>query len=47
METTGRVRLNSAWSLRILLGLAFLGIGMEKLTSTMGTIPSFDAIGWE
>jgi len=24
----------------------FLGIGIEKLTGTMGTIPFFDAIGW-
>jgi hypothetical protein len=45
METTGRVRLITAWLLRILLGLAFLGIGIGKLTGTMGTIPSFDAIG--
>src|SRR3984885_5309358 len=45
-KTTGKVRLIVTWFLRILLGLAFLGIGIEKLTGTMGTIPFFDAIGW-
>ena len=45
-EMTGRVRLITTWSLRILLGVAFLGIGIEKLTGTMGTIPFFNAIGW-
>ena len=44
--TTGKVRLISIWLLRVLVGLAFLGIGIEKLTGTMGTIPFFDAIGW-
>lgn len=44
--TTSRARLIATWFLRILLGLAFLGIGMEKLTGTMGTIPFFEAIGW-
>ena len=44
--TTGKVRLIITWFLRALLGLAFLGIGLEKLTGTMGTIPFFDAIGW-
>src|ERR1700722_16937016 len=45
-ETTGKVRLMFTWILRVLLGLAFLGIGIEKLTGTMGTIPFFAAIGW-
>ena len=45
-KTTDRVRLITIWFLRILLGVAFLGIGIEKLTGTMGTIPFFDAIGW-
>lgn len=45
-ETTGKVRLIITWLLRVLLGIAFLGIGIEKLTGTMGTIPFFDAIGW-
>ena len=45
-ETTGKVRLIITWFLRVLLGVAFLGIGIEKLTGTMGTIPFFDTIGW-
>lgn len=45
-QTTGRVRLILTWILRVLLGVIFLGIGIEKLTGTMGTIPFFDAIGW-
>jgi uncharacterized membrane protein YphA (DoxX/SURF4 family) len=40
------VRVIITWILRILLGLAFLGIGIGKLTGTMGTIPFFEAIGW-
>ena len=45
-QTTGRARLILTWILRVLLGVIFLGIGIEKLTGTMGTIPFFDAIGW-
>ena len=45
-ETNGKLRLIMTWLLRALLGLAFLGIGIEKLTGTMGTVPFFDAIGW-
>jgi putative oxidoreductase len=45
-DTTRKLRVIVTWLLRILLGLAFLGIGIEKLTGTMGTIPFFDAIGW-
>jgi len=45
-QTTGKARRVATWILRILVGLAFLGIGIEKLTGTMGTIPFFDAIGW-
>lgn len=45
-ETTGKVRFVVTWFLRVLLGIAFLGIGIEKLKGTMGTIPFFDAIGW-
>jgi uncharacterized membrane protein YphA (DoxX/SURF4 family) len=45
-ETTGKVRFILTWILRVILGLAFLGIGIEKLTGTMGTIPFFAAIGW-
>lgn len=45
-HTTGKARLIAAWILRVLVGLAFLGIGIEKLTGTMGTVPFFEAIGW-
>jgi putative oxidoreductase len=45
-QTTGNVRRIITWILRILLGVTFLGIGIEKVTGTMGTIPFFDAIGW-
>jgi putative oxidoreductase len=44
--TVGNVRLTFTWILRVLLGLMFVGIGIEKITGTMGTIPFFDAIGW-
>lgn len=46
LKTTGKACLIIIWFLRVLLGVAFLGIGIEKLTGTMGTIPFFDAIGW-
>lgn len=45
-HTTGKAHTVATWILRIFVGLAFLGIGIEKLTGTMGTIPFFDAIGW-
>ena len=32
--------------LRILLGLAFLVIGVAKLTGTVNTVETFEAIGW-
>ena len=43
---SGMVRTVVVWILRVFVGLAFLGIGIEKLTGTMGTIPFFAAIGW-
>jgi putative oxidoreductase len=46
LQTTGKARRTITWVLRVLLGVIFLGIGIEKLTGTMGTIPFFDAIGW-
>jgi putative oxidoreductase len=46
MPTTAKVRIVVTGVLRVLLGIMFLGIGIEKLTGTMGTIPFFDAIGW-
>jgi putative oxidoreductase len=45
-QATGRTRSIITWILRVLLGLVFLAIGVEKLTGTMGTVPFFDAIGW-
>ena len=45
-QTAAKTRLILTWVLRILLGVMFLGIGIEKLTETMGTIPFFEAIGW-
>jgi putative oxidoreductase len=46
MPSYSKARIIVTWILRILLGVTFLGIGIEKLTGTMGTIPFFDAIGW-
>jgi putative oxidoreductase len=45
-QAIGNARRIITWVLRILLGVLFLGIGIEKVTGTMGTIPFFDAIGW-
>ncbi len=45
-QSTSKTRLIITWILRVLLGVIFLGIGIEKLTGTMGTIPFFNAIGW-
>ena len=45
-QTISKPRLILTWVLRVLLGVIFLGVGIEKLTGTMGTIPFFDAIGW-
>jgi len=45
-QTISKPRLILTWILRVLLGVIFLGVGIEKLTGTMGTIPFFDAIGW-
>jgi putative oxidoreductase len=46
LQTAGKARRIITWILRVLLGVTFLGIGIEKITGTMGTIPFFDAIGW-
>jgi putative oxidoreductase len=35
-----------AWVLRVVLGLAFLLIGITKLTGTVHTVDYFEAIGW-
>ena len=34
------------WTLRVILGVAFAGIAITKLTGTGNTIPYFGAIGW-
>jgi putative oxidoreductase len=34
------------WTLRSLLGVAFIYIGTTKLTGTANTVEYFDAIGW-
>ena len=46
LQTSSKTRLIITWILRVLLGVIFLGIGMEKLTGTMGTVAFFNAIGW-
>jgi len=45
-QTIGKARIIATWILRVFVGLAFLGISIEKLTGTMGTVPFFEAIGW-
>ena len=45
-QSTSKTRLIITWILRVLLGVIFLGIGIEKLTGTVGSIPFFNAIGW-
>lgn len=45
-QETGKTRLVLTWALRFTVGLLFLGIGIETLTGTQGTIPFFAAIGW-
>src|ERR1700728_770423 len=35
-----------SWVLRIILGLAFLLIGVTKLTGTVHSVDYFEAIGW-
>ena len=44
--TANKARLVIVWILRVILGLIFLAVGIEKLTGTMGTVPFFAAIGW-
>jgi putative oxidoreductase len=45
-ETASRQRPIAIWFLRVLLGLAFLTIGAAKLTGTLNTVQTFEAIGW-
>jgi uncharacterized membrane protein YphA (DoxX/SURF4 family) len=44
--TSAKWRTIVAWVLRIILGLAFLLIGITKLTGTLHSIDYFEAIGW-
>jgi putative oxidoreductase len=44
--TSPKSRTIVAWVLRVILGLAFLLIGITKLTGTSHTIDYFEAIGW-
>jgi putative oxidoreductase len=44
--TSAKWRTIVAWALRIILGLAFLLIGITKLTGTLHSIDYFEAIGW-
>ena len=45
-ETASRQRLIAIWFLRVLLGLAFLTIGVAKLTGSLHTVQTFAAFGW-
>src|SRR5918992_1202979 len=46
VEITGRKRRIAILVLRVLLGLAFLTIGVAKLTGTLYTVQTFEAFGW-
>jgi uncharacterized membrane protein YphA (DoxX/SURF4 family) len=45
-EITATKRRIAIWVLRVLLGLAFLTIGVAKLTGTLNTVKTFEAFGW-
>lgn len=45
-ETVNRKRVIAVWILRVILGLAFLTIGIAKLTGTLHTVQTFEAFGW-
>jgi uncharacterized membrane protein YphA (DoxX/SURF4 family) len=42
----GRSRTIAIWSLRIVVGLVFLFVGITKVTGTGQTVDYFAAIGW-
>lgn len=46
VELAGRKRRIAIVVLRVLLGLAFLTIGVAKLTGTLNTVETFEDIGW-
>jgi putative oxidoreductase len=43
---TGKGRTVATWTLRVVLGLIFLEVGITKLAGTGNTIDYFEAIGW-
>ncbi len=45
-EAAHRKSLVAVWTLRVLLGLAFLTIGAAKLTGSLHTVQTFRAFGW-
>jgi uncharacterized membrane protein YphA (DoxX/SURF4 family) len=46
VETAGGKRRIAVSILRVLLGLAFLTIGIAKLTGSLNTVETFEAFGW-
>jgi putative oxidoreductase len=46
VEITGTKRRIAIMVLRVFLGLAFLTIGIAKLTGTLGTVQTFEAFGF-
>jgi len=46
IETPSRNRPIAIWVLREALGLAFLTIGVAKLTGSLNTVQKFEAFGW-
>lgn len=45
-ETASSARVMAIRALSVFLGLAFLVIGVAKLTGTMHTVQTFEAFGW-
>jgi putative oxidoreductase len=45
-EAAHRKSLVAIWTLRVLLGLAFLTVGAAKLTGSLHTVQTFRAFGW-
>lgn len=46
LQASGRMGIFVTWALRLIIGVLFLAVGLEKLSGTMGTVPFFDAVGW-
>ncbi len=45
-QAARKTRFVAVWALRVFLGLAFLTIGIAKLTGTLHTVETFRAFGW-